>query len=98
MQVAFANKKLERLFLERKGAEELPESVYIAFIQVISIFTQITDEREIYERAGLRAEKLSGNRKGQQSVRLNAQFRLIYTIQKDSVGKYIFVIELVDYH
>jgi toxin HigB-1 len=98
VQISFANKKLERLFLEGKGAEKLPEGVYFSFVAAVRVLLQINDERELYLASGLRPEKLGGNRKGQNSIRLNAQFRLVYSIETDTNGKYILILELVDYH
>ena len=43
-------------------------------------------------------EKLQGDRDGQYSVRVNDQYRLIFTITQDDEGNYLLIIELVDYH
>jgi len=44
---------------------------------------------------GLNLEKLEGNRKEQFSVRLNDQFRLIFTLEK---ADEIIIKEIGDYH
>ena len=98
MRFAFANKKLEVLFLEGKGARKLPEGVYVAFLDAIAVIAAIQDERELYDRPGLRPERLSGKRSGEYSLRLNKQFRLIYTIETDPDGNLILVLEIQDYH
>jgi proteic killer suppression protein len=43
-------------------------------------------------------EKLSGVREGQYSIRLDKQYRLIFTIERDQDGNYLLIIDLVDYH
>jgi proteic killer suppression protein len=98
MRLEFANRKLERLFVEGHGAEKLPEGIYRAFVAAILFIQQINDERDLYAIPGLRPEKLTGKRKGQSSIRLNKQFRLIYTIFKDANGNLVWIIDLEDYH
>lgn len=53
----------------------------------------------ISTEADLRFEKLVGQRKGQHSVRLNAQWRLILTLEKaEGGGAKAVLLEIVDYH
>jgi proteic killer suppression protein len=56
------------------------------------------DERDLYRQKGMRYEKLSGDRAGQRSVRLNQQWRLILRPDHDKEGNFLWIIELVDYH
>lgn len=56
------------------------------------------DSRDFYQLRSLRFEKLSGNRAGQYSLRLNDQWRLIIRIEQDDQGQEIVVVEIVDYH
>ncbi len=98
MRILFANKKLEKLYLEGIGAERFPESVYVSFVDVIRLIIAIADERVLYKIPGLRPEKLRGKRKFDKSLRLNQQFRLIYRIEKDTDGNFFFVLDLEDYH
>ena len=48
----------------------------------------------------MHCEKLKGKRaaRDEYSVRLNDQWRLVFTIEQDLVGKFLRIIELVDYH
>ena len=98
MRFAFVNRKLETLYLEGKGSRKLPEGVYLAFLDAIAIITAIQDERELYDRPGLRPERLSGKRSGEYSLRLNKQFRLIYSIETDADGNLILLLNIEDYH
>jgi proteic killer suppression protein len=41
---------------------------------------------------------LSGDRDGQRSIRLNRQFRLVFTIHKTNDGSLAWIIEVADYH
>ena len=98
MRIMFANRKLEKMYLEGTGAERLPESVYVSFVDLIRFIIAIPDERILYNIPGLRPEKLRGKRKFDRSLRLNQQFRLIYRIEKDTDGNFFFVLDLEDYH
>ena len=55
------------------------------------------DERDLYALKGLHFEKLKG-RTRERSVRLNKQWRLIVSSEKDDDGTYILVIDIEDYH
>jgi toxin HigB-1 len=82
MRVRFADKKLEALYLEGKGAEAYPPRVARAFVKAVDRFQTFESEREFYQFKGWHVEKLSGERKGQYSLRMNKQFRLVYTLEK----------------
>ena len=48
----------------------------------------------------LHFEKLKGERgnRGERSIRLNKQFRLILTISSDDRGKLLLILDIEDYH
>ncbi|MBR8829213.1 MAG: type II toxin-antitoxin system RelE/ParE family toxin [Gomphosphaeria aponina SAG 52.96 = DSM 107014] len=100
MRFKFKNKKLEELYTEEKNAHKYPHEVVDRFLKVIFIIDGMPDEQYLYKVKGLRFEKLKGERgkKGQHSIRLNKQWRLILTIEKDADGNFILVIEIEDYH
>lgn len=98
MKFAFKDRTLEALHESGQGAESLPEGVYRRFQNVMAIIEAAQDERIFYAIKGLQTEKLSGNRAGQWSVRLNKQYRLCFDIHKDADGNIIYLLEIVDYH
>lgn len=98
LNIAFVNKKLEKLYTQGKGARKYPPQVVKAFVQVVSLIETVGNESELYAFKGLHVQALSGNRKGEFSIRLNRQFRLIYNIQKDSSGTVIIILDVEDYH
>ena len=57
-----------------------------------------TDERDLYQLRSLRFERLKGKRKGQRSIRLNDQWRLIMSIEECEEGKVVVIMEVTDYH
>lgn len=98
MRFRFASKKLERLYANESGAKKLPRAVVEAFFDVMAVISAARDERDFYALKSLHFEALSGDRKGQYSLRLNKQFRLIVTLERDELGNVVIVVEIVDYH
>ncbi len=56
------------------------------------------DERAFYNMKSLHFEKLKGDRKGQYSMRLNDQWRLILELHKKSKKTVVELVEIEDYH
>ncbi len=55
------------------------------------------DERDLRELKGLKYKKLMGNREGQRSIRVNDQYRIVFTIS-DGSKPVITVLEIGDTH
>jgi toxin HigB-1 len=72
------NKVVEKLPLQVVKKYELWKSI---------VFRHGPDK--LREFPGFHDEKLKGNREGQRSSRLNIQYRIIYTIEKEVVTVYI---------
>jgi len=100
MRFIFKNKKLEALYTKGEGAKKYSEAVINAFFDVMSIIDAAIDERDLYAFKGPRFEKLEGERgnRGERSLRLNEQWRLILSIEWDENGKIILIIDIEDYH
>lgn len=96
MRFEFKKKKIKALYYEEKNAHKYP-NVIDDFFDVMSALDAARDERDLYALKGLHFEKLKG-RKGERSVRLNQQWRLILAIKEDSEGTYIQIIDIEDYH
>lgn len=96
----FYTNKLKSLYTEEKGAHKYPAEVIDAFFEVMAIIAAAPDERTLYHYKSLHFEKLRGKRGklGERSLRLNKQWRLIVTLEKDKDGKYVLVIKIEDYH
>lgn len=98
MRYKFKSHKLARLYWENMNSHHYPEAVIEAFFEVMATIDAAPDIRDLYALSGLHFEKLKGKRKEQYSMRLNAQFRLIVTIERDDQGKFLFIISIEDYH
>ena len=99
MRFRFKTKKLETLYTEEKNAHKYP-NVIDDFFEVMAIIDAALDERDLYANKGLHFEKLAGQRgkQGQRSLRLNQQWRLIVTLEKDKDGSLLLIIDIEDYH
>jgi len=79
----FKSSKLEELYTNERGAHKYLRSVVNNFFEVMSIIEAASNEGQLAQIRGLNLEKLGGRRKGQLSIRLSKQYRLIYTRIED---------------
>lgn len=98
LRFRFADKKLEALYTEEKGAHKYATGVGDAFFDAMAVIESAKDERDFYALKGWHYEQLKHDRKGQSSLRLNRQWRLILVIERDAEGNMVVVVEIVDYH
>ncbi len=90
---SFADKETEKIF-GRSYSKKLPENIHRrAYRKLLQIDLMYSVE-ELRSPPGNRLEKLSGNREGQHSIRINNQWRICF-IWKDSDA---FEVEIVDYY
>jgi proteic killer suppression protein len=94
----FANRKMERLYTEEKGARRYPPRVVDAFFRVMRVIESAADERDLRRMKHLHFERLEGGRKHQRSLALHGGFRLVVQLREDDGGKFLLIDEIVDYH
>ena len=98
MRFRFKTHKLRALYTDNAGASKFPAAVVAAFFRRMATIESAQDERDLYAVKGVHFERLKGARAGQHSMRLNDQYRLILTADKDAQGKYLCIIDIEDYH
>ncbi len=98
MRFRFKTSKLLALYTEEKGAHKYPPEVVDAFVEVMNTIDAVPDERTLYRIRGLNCEKLAGNRRGQWSMRLNEQWRLIATLEDDAHGRYLLIVGITKHY
>ena len=98
MEVEFADAALDRLETDARFDAGLPTEVVRAFRRRMQQIRAAQDERVFYALKSLHFEKLKGDRAGQQSIRLNAQWRLVLRLKGQAPAKVVLIIEVVDYH
>lgn len=99
MRLRFEDDDLRRLFEDL--AFHLPQfgpDLAKAYRKKVGFLQQASSEQDLRAMSSLHFEKLVGDRKGQHSIRLNDQWRLILRLEQDPDGRLLVVIEIVDYH
>ena len=98
MEVVFRDSSLDRLEVDTQFDAGLPRAVVKMFRKRIQYIRAADDERSFYAMRSLRFEKLRGDRKGQYSMRLNDQWRLILELQKSGKQTVAELVSVEDYH
>ena len=100
MKFAFEGKKLQGLYLTGKGkiARQFASEIVDKFFIALEIVASVTSTDQLRQFRGLKYEALKGDRKGQHSLRLNDQYRLIVEVSADDDGQILLIIEIEDYH
>ena len=90
---SFASKEARKLF-ERRFSRKLPQDIQ----RITRMKLEILDAAEALQDLRIPPsnclEKLSGNRKGQHSIRINDQWRICFVWRNG----HIHDVEIVDYH
>lgn len=99
MEIEYENKKLEALE-SNEAASETKYSIALikAFQNKLVLLRSAPDERTLRNWKSLHFEKLKGERKGQYSIRLNDQWRLIIELDDETSPKKIRLLAIEDYH
>lgn len=98
MEVRFGNADLERLEIDPGYLGGWPLGIVRAFRKRLNFVRQAVSERDLYAWKSLHIEKLKGDRQGQESMRLNDQWRLIFVMEGEGQEKCLTVLGIEDYH
>jgi proteic killer suppression protein len=89
----FASKETEKLF-QREVSRALPMDIQHKARQKLEILDAAEILGDLRIPPGNRLEKLSGNREGQHSIRINQQWRICFRWKNGDC----YDVEIVDYH
>ena len=89
----FACRKIERLW-ERRSDHGLPPQIERVALRKLTQLHRSRELRDLMLPPGNRLETLKGNRAGQHSIRVNAQWRVCFRWQ----GEDAHDVAIVDYH
>ena len=98
MRFLFNDKKLKALYTDKKGAQKYGRAVVESFFEVMAAIEAAPDTQDLRKLKGLRFEKLKGSRKGQHSMRLTDQWRLVFEIGTEGGREFLRILEIADYH
>jgi toxin HigB-1 len=87
MKIRFKSDELEYYYLtplsEIKGKLAVPHEILKQYKRKIQILMSIESLNELTVFRSLHFELLKGGRKGEHSIRLNLQYRLIFSVEQD---------------
>lgn len=89
----FRCKETAKIFA-RQFSKHFPQNVQRIAYRKIMLLDAAESLDDLLIPPGNRLEKLTGNRKGQYSIRINDQWRICFKWQK----KDVYEVEITDYH
>ena len=83
-----------KLLWETGKSRRIPANLRTSTLKKLAILHWATDLKDLEVPSGNRLEALTGDRKGQHSIRLNDQYRLCFRWNNGDANE----VEVVDYH
>lgn len=98
MNVVFADDTLALVETDQAARTRLSVALIKSARRKLTLLRAAPDERSLRNWKSLHYEKLKGDREGQRSIRLNDQFRLVFTLDDETSPPTIIVVCVEDYH
>ena len=99
MKVKFSSEELESFYttpLESlKGKLPFSKDIIRQYKKKVQLLVSVDAVNDLKQFRSLNFEALKGDRKGKYSIRLNIQYRLIFSIEKEKNGDYAIEIILL---
>ena len=89
----FANAETKKIWNEERS-RRLPQDIQQRALNKLAVLSQARDLNDLRVPPANRLEALSGNRKGQHSIRINQQWRICFRWESGDA----YDVEIVDYH
>lgn len=93
MKVKFKNKELEHYYVtplvDIKGKLPFSKDIIKQYKKKVQILISVESIDDLKQFRSLNFEPLKGDKKGWFSIRLNIQYRLVFTIEKKGNGDYV---------
>ena len=93
MIMSFSDKETEKVF-NQEFSRKLPESIQKVALRKLIMINNAKNLNDLRIPPANRLERLSGNREGQYSVRINDQFRICFRFSNGN----FYEVEITDYH
>ncbi len=90
---SFKSKETEKIF-NRQRSRKLPQNIQQIALRKLRMLNRATTLQDLRVPPANRLEKLSGDRVGQCSIRINDQWRICFEWSEDDA----YNVEIVDYH
>lgn len=90
---SFADKETEKIY-NQIFSKKLPESIQKVALRKLIMIDNAESMEDLKVPPNNHLEALSGDRKGQYSIRINNQYRICFEVS----GHDFYKVEIVDYH
>ena len=90
---SFKDPEAERIF-GRERSRKLPQTIHRSALRKLLLLDAADSLADLRVPPGNRLEKLSGDRKGQHSIRINDQWRVCFRWKNSDAVE----VEIADYH
>lgn len=90
---SFNDKETEKIF-SRNHSRKLPQDIQQTAYRKLRMINNAVDVADLRIPPANRLEKLSGNREGQYSIRINRQWRICFRWEDGDA----YDVEIIDYH
>lgn len=98
MDIVFADPTLGLIETEDAGQTRLPVPVIKSARRKLTVLRAAVDDRSLRNWKSLHYEKLKGDRAGLRSIRLNDQYRLVFSLDESTNPQTATIIAIEDYH
>jgi proteic killer suppression protein len=98
MRIEFANKGLARILTDEAYRLRLPIAVIKAARDKLVFLEAAKDERDLRNFKSLNYKKNHGSREGLRSIRINDQYRIVFTLSEGAQPPVITIVEIGDTH
>ena len=90
---SFADKETKRIF-DQEFSKKLPQGIQPVALRKLIMIDKAYTLDDLSVPPANRLEKLSGDREGYYSIRINQQYRICFRVE----GNDFYDVEIVDYH
>lgn len=97
MDVVFRDSDLAKIDTDQAADTKLPVAVIKSARRKLTVLRAAPDERALRNWKSLHYEKLKGDRAGERSIRLNDQYRMVFTLSEQTPPVAI-ILSIEDYH
>jgi len=98
MEIEFADPALALIETDEAGSTRLPVAVIKSARRKLNVLRAAPDDRTLRNWKSLHYEKLKGGRNGERSIRINKQYRMVFTLDSETDPQTITVLAVEDYH
>ena len=90
---SFKDNETEKIF-NRQRSRKLPQDIQQTALRKLRVLKNAKSVQDLHAPPGNRLEKLSGDRAGQSSIRINDQWRICFRWHQGDA----YDVEICDYH